>query len=157
MKSGSIPTLFALLTVVVSGLVLSPTSYAQLRPADPLMRQFPLDRLALRGPGSQIGVSARELKPAETDWQNQLRAFVGKQRPSGVILEVVHAKGPASQAGLMSGDIIIEFDGQPISGVSQFYRVVEETPPGWTVKVNFVRDGKMREISITPTYQGNLR
>ena len=157
MKSGSIPTLSVPLAVLVSGLVLSPPSYAQLRPADPVMLQFPADRLALRGPGSQIGVSARDLKPSETEWRNRFRASTTKQPSSGVILEEVHPKGPASQAGLMKGDIIIEFDGQPITGVGRFYRVVEETPPGWTVKVDFIRDGRMRQISITPTYQASPR
>jgi S1-C subfamily serine protease len=152
MSSGSIPNLFVFLTFVVSGLFVCPASYAQLRPADPLILQFPRDPFVLRGPGSQIGVSARELKPSETEWQTRLRAFTVKQRPSGVIIEQVHVNGPASRAGLLKGDIITEFDGQPVSGLSQFYRVVEETPPGWTVKAIVFRDGKMREISITPTY-----
>jgi S1-C subfamily serine protease len=63
----------------------------------------------------------------------------------------------ASRAGLVKGDIIFEFDGQPVGGLGQFYRVVEETPPGWTVKVLVVRDGNMREISITPTYRVSPR
>ena len=155
MKSSSIPTLFVLLVVVLWGLVLSPSSYAQLRPADPVMLEFPFDRV-LRGPGSQIGVSARELKPSETEWRQRLRIFLAS-RSAGVIIDEVHVNGPASRAGLMKGDIIIEFDAQPVSGLRQFYRLVEETPPDWTVKVIFVRDGKAREISVTPTYQGRAR
>ena len=154
MKSGSIPTLFVLLVVVLWGLVLSSSSYAQLRPADPVMLEFPFDRV-LRGPGSQIGVSARELKPSETEWRQRLPFPC--ESLDGVIIDEVHVNGPASRAGLMKGDIIIEFDAQPVSGLRQFYRLVEETPPDWTVKVIFVRDGKAREISVTPTYQGRAR
>jgi membrane-associated protease RseP (regulator of RpoE activity) len=158
MKSDSIPFVFALLAVVMLGLVVTPSSYAQLPPTDLLnLRQFPMDPFVLRGPGSQIGVSTRELKPPETDWRNRLRAFVARQRPIGVIIEEVHTDSPASRAGLVKGDIIIEFDGQPVRGVSQFYRVVEETPPGWTVTVIFVRDANVREIPITPTIRVSSR
>lgn len=147
----------AFLGVVVSVLVLSQSSYAQFRSADPFVQRPFWDPFVLRGPGSQIGVSVRELKPSETEWQNRLRAFVARQRPTGVVIEEVHANGPASRAGLVKGDIIFEFDGQPVRGLSQFYRVVEETPPGWTVKVLVVRDGNMREMSITPTYRVSPR
>jgi S1-C subfamily serine protease len=134
----------------VIALLLNQSSYAQ-RPADPPdLRLF--DRLVLRGPGSQIGATARDLKPSERESQNWLHAILPKERPSGVIIEEVRSNSPASRAGLKKGDIIIEFDGYTVRNIFEFTRLVEETPPGLTVKTVIVRSGRTREIAITPTH-----
>jgi serine protease Do len=100
-----------------------------------------LTGLTLRGPGSQIGVSARDrIVPAARDASG-----------FGVILDEVRANSPASRAGLLKGDIVTMFDGLRVASASQFSRLVAETPPGWTVRMRIVRDGKTRDISITPT------
>jgi serine protease Do len=68
-----------------------------------------------------------------------------------VVIEQVRGDSPASRAGLLNGDVVTAFDGQRVVSANQFSRLVEETPPGWTVKIRIVRDGKAREIPITPT------
>jgi serine protease Do len=100
-----------------------------------------LNGLTLRGPGSQIGVSARDRIVAEA---RDASGF-------GVILDEVRADSPASRAGLMKGDIVVRFDGQRVERTEQFSRLVAETPPGWTVRMTIIRNGKTRELSITPT------
>jgi|SRR5688572_19185957 len=100
-----------------------------------------LNGLTLRGPGSQIGVSARDRIAPEPLATLQ----------DGVVLDEVRANSPASRAGLMKGDIVIRFDGQRVERANQFSRLVAETPPGWTVRMTIIRNGKSRELSITPT------
>ena len=104
----------------------------------------------LRGPGSQIGVSTRDRTPVET---RDAAGFWSRWfwEPNGVIIEQVRSDGPAARAGLMKGDVVTAFDGQRVLSVNQFSRLVEETPPGWMVKITIVRDGKARDIPITPT------
>jgi len=149
MKGRSVVTATAPRAIFVIALLLNQTSYAQ-RPSDPPdFRLF--DRLVLRGPGSQIGAIVRDLKPSERETQNWLRAIFAKGRPAGVLIEEVRSNSPASRAGLMKGDLIIEFDGYIVRNAFEFTRLVEETPPGWIVKTVIVRDGRTREISITPT------
>src|SRR5688500_14862074 len=97
------------------------------------------DALILRAPGSQIGVSARDRISGEM-----------RTAPLSVVIEQVRANSPASRAGLIKGDIVTVFDGQSVLTANQFSRLVEETPPGWTVKMTIVRDGKVRQLSITP-------
>ena len=46
----------------------------------------------------------------------------------------------------MNGDVVTAFDGQRVVRGNQFSRLVEETPPGWTVRMTIVRDGKTREV-----------
>jgi len=109
-------------------------AYAQV--SDMIARR---DALILRAPGSQIGVSARDRISSETG-----------ATPLNVVIEQVRANSPASRAGLIKGDVVTVFDGQRVLNANQFSRLVEETPPGWTVKMTIVRDGKVRQLSITP-------
>ena len=109
-----------------------------------------LNGLTLRGPGSQIGVSARDRIVPEARDASGFREWFAAQLDR-VILDEVRANSPASRAGLMKGDIVIRFDGYRVERASQFSRLVAETPPGWTVKMTIIRNGKTRELSITPT------
>jgi membrane-associated protease RseP (regulator of RpoE activity) len=109
-----------------------------------------LGSLTLRGPGSQIGVSARDRTVSEAgDAAGILRQFAAQLQ--GVVVYEVRANSPASRAGLMKGDIVTMFDGQRVERASQFSRLVAETPPGWTVKMRILRGGKTRDVAITPT------
>lgn len=123
------------------------TGYAQV--SDMIERR---DALILRAPGSRIGVSARDRTPAEArDTHDKAVFWTGwVLAPNGVIIEEVRAGSPASRAGLMKGDAVTVFDGQRVLNANQFSRLVEETPPGWTVKMTIVRGGKVRELSIIP-------
>jgi len=108
------------------------------------------DTLILRAPGSQIGVSTRDRTPAEArDTAGFWSRWLVEQ--GDVVIENVRQNSPASRAGLMKGDIVTAFDGQRVVRANQFSRLVEETPPGWTVRMTIVRDGKTREVFITPS------
>jgi S1-C subfamily serine protease len=109
-----------------------------------------LNGLTLRGPGSQIGVSTRDRIPSEArDAAEFLKQFAAQR--DGVIIDEVRPHSPASRAGLIKGDIVTMFDGLRVVSANQFSRLVAETPPGWTVRMRIVRNGKTRDISITPT------
>ncbi len=115
-------------------------------PEGVVVRQEPAF-LALQGPGSQIGVSARDLTssealPGSDDW------FTSQ---SGVVIDQVGSWSPASRAGLMKGDVVTIFDGYRVRNVAHCSRLVGETPPGRTVKITIVRSGKAQELSVTPT------
>jgi serine protease Do len=67
----------------------------------------------------------------------------------GVYLDEVEKDSPAEKAGLKSGDVIIEFNGQRVEGVVQFRRMVRETPPGHTVALTVWRDGRSQTFDAT--------
>jgi serine protease Do len=62
----------------------------------------------------------------------------------------VREDSPAARAGLMNGDIVVEFDGERVRSVDHFTRLVRETPAGRAVKSTIVRAGSRRELDITP-------
>jgi len=66
----------------------------------------------------------------------------------GVLLTDVEADSPAAKAGLKSGDVITEFNGQKVEGTAQFSRLVRETPAGRTAQITYWRDGRSQSISV---------
>ena len=110
-------------------------------PADAQSR-FP-DPLVLVGPGASIGVRVRDLTG-----DDQQKAKLDS--PAGVFVESVVAGTPAEKAGIKSGDVILEFDGERVRSVRGFTRLVSETPPQRTVKAVIVRDGSRRTLDVTP-------
>jgi serine protease Do len=67
----------------------------------------------------------------------------------GVYVSEVEKDSPAEKAGLKSGDVITEFNGQRVEGVTQFRRLVRETPPGHSVAIVVMRDGKSQTLNAT--------
>jgi S1-C subfamily serine protease len=57
--------------------------------------------------------------------------------------------GPAAQAGLQPGDVIIRFAGQPIGDATTLLDAVRSQQPGTRVSVTFVRSGTTRTVDMT--------
>lgn len=56
---------------------------------------------------------------------------------------------PADKAGLVGGDIITSFDGQPITDRDDMMRLLARTPIGKTVEITYLRDGEMKKTLMT--------
>lgn len=80
-----------------------------------------------------------------------LREATGEKAPpsGGALVAEVDDDTPAARAGLKSGDVIVEFDGERVRGVRQLQRLVSETPAGRPVKVVVTREGKRVEANAT--------
>jgi serine protease Do len=137
-------TVFRILSVssLAAGAALTAALALPAAPAQAQARRpFNDDALILRGPGSYIGASIRDLDTAAAERQNV---------PGGVVLEEVTPDGPAAQAGLREADIVVEFDGERVRSAQQFTRLVRETPPGRAVRAIVLRDGKRTDVTVTP-------
>ena len=67
----------------------------------------------------------------------------------GVTFDVAEpAGGPADKAGLVGGDIITSFDGQPVKTDSEMMDLLRKTPIGKTVDVIYLRDGVSRTTKL---------
>ncbi|HJU28557.1 MAG TPA: Do family serine endopeptidase, partial [Candidatus Binataceae bacterium] len=69
--------------------------------------------------------------------------------PQGAMVAEVIDRGPAANAGIRRGDIIIRFDHRPIEDSQQLPLLVGKVAIGHTVTVEIVRDGVIRELPIT--------
>lgn len=66
----------------------------------------------------------------------------------GVLVNDVEADSAAAKAGLKSGDVITEFNGQRVEGTVQFRRMVRETIAGRTVPVTVWREGRAQTLQV---------
>ncbi len=69
--------------------------------------------------------------------------------PKGMTISDVVPDGPAAKAGLKGGDRIIQLGTAEISSVADLMIVLENAKPGTDVKVTFVRDGKIQQVTAT--------
>lgn len=68
----------------------------------------------------------------------------------GVTFDAVNAPGcPADKAGLVGGDIITRFDRQEVHDEDQMGELMERTPIGKTVEVEYIRDGEKKKTQLT--------
>ena len=76
-------------------------------------------------------------------------ADLGLRQRSGALVSQVDKDTPAAKAGIEPGDVIVEFNGKPVSGRDDLIRMVTGTKPGTTVPVKILRDKKERSVSLT--------
>ncbi len=68
----------------------------------------------------------------------------------GLLLSGVIGGGPAEQAGLQKGDIIVEIAGQTIANVYDYTYALEVLKIGVPAKVIYLRAGQRKETTLTP-------
>ena len=73
---------------------------------------------------------------------------LGLKRPAGALIASVVPKGPAAQAGLKAGDLIVAVDGQSVDDPNAFdYRFATQ-PLGGTAKVEVQRGGHDMTVAV---------
>jgi len=67
----------------------------------------------------------------------------------GVVIANLTPEGPAIKAGLKVGDILLTINGQQVDSWETMRSITAQTPPGTTVKVKYLHDGKAAERDVT--------
>jgi serine protease Do len=99
-------------------------------------------RLSGRVSRGRIGVVIQEVS-------KELADSFGLPRAAGALVNAVEKGGPAEKAGIETGDIILKFDGKPVSSSSELPRIVGSTRPGSKSAMEVWRKGAMKEIVVT--------
>jgi serine protease Do len=74
---------------------------------------------------------------------------LGFEEARGVIISSVNDDGPADQAGIEPGDILLAFDGEEIENTRQLVRLVGDTPPNKEVSITLWRAGNVLDVDLT--------
>jgi S1-C subfamily serine protease len=69
---------------------------------------------------------------------------------SGILVVSVEENSPAQRAGLSEGDIIIAFDGQPVTGIDDLHRMLTEEKVGVRTELTMIRHTEKLNLDIIP-------
>jgi hypothetical protein len=94
-------------------------------------------------------------QPTEAGSRAGVRVFTGTipdytSEVKGLLLGGVVGGGPAEQAGLEKGDVIVEIAGKTIANIYDYTYALELLKIGQPVKVAYMRAGKRVETQLTP-------
>jgi serine protease Do len=105
-------------------------------PAEPMTFSFFYD-----------GMNYLGILPEEINRENMSR--YGLNAPQGVGISRVTEGSPAEKAGLKKGDVILQFDGEPVMTNRKLFRLIGEAAPEQTVRLTISRNGSEQQVSVT--------
>lgn len=73
---------------------------------------------------------------------------IGLERPTGALVSAVVRRGPAEQAGLRKGDIILKFGDRAIERHDDLPWIASNAGVGETIALDIVREGKGRTVQV---------
>ena len=78
---------------------------------------------------------------------------LGRESTQGALVAHVVPDSPADQAGVRTGDIIIDFAGQPLENVRDLPRLVADTDAGAATPMTIWRDGRANILTVVVDQQ----
>ena len=89
-----------------------------------------------------LGVQIQDVTPDMVD------GIEGLDVATGALVNAV-PDGPAKDAGVMAGDVILSFDGVEIENTRELVQIVAEAPVGQEVILDILRRGETVDITVT--------
>jgi serine protease Do len=89
-----------------------------------------------------LGVKIQQVTP-------DIAESLGLKESAGALVAGVNEGGPADQAKIQNGDVILRFDDQDVKEMRNLPRIVAETDIHKQVPVTIWRDGKEQTLSVT--------
>jgi S1-C subfamily serine protease len=106
-------------------------------------------------------MSGREIKKAylgiianSVAIPREIAEQTGIDQDSGVMIFSVERGSPAKDAGLAMGDVIVGFNGKPVTSFYDLPRLLAEDVIGKETKLTIIRREKLLELNIAPTESG---
>jgi serine protease Do len=90
----------------------------------------------------QLGIGIQPMTP-------ELAQQFGLNETRGVLVNSVAENGSAAKAGIRRGDVIVTFNGKPVSDGNTLRNQIAGTAPGTQVKLTILRDKREQEIPVT--------
>ena len=89
----------------------------------------------------RIGVTIQELT-------RELAESFGLNNPNGALISSVEKNAPADKAGIQASDVILKFDGKPVTNSLDLPRMVAAIKPGTKVMVELWRKGETKQVTV---------
>lgn len=91
---------------------------------------------------SYLGVSLQDI-------DRNLAESYKLSKPEGSLITQVAPNSPAARAGLRAGDVILKYNGTPISRTSELLNYLNRSVPNQSIQLEVLRDDKRRNITAT--------
>lgn len=88
-----------------------------------------------------MGVGIEQVTP-------EVASSLGLEKDGGVLVSRVFADSPAAAAGLMTGDVIIKFEGRKLQGTEHLQQLVAKAGVGQSAELDLARAGKELRVKI---------
>ncbi len=82
------------------------------------------------------------------DVDRDLAKSLGLGKPQGALIAQVEKDGPAENAGIKAGDVVIEFNNQAVVDASDLPHIVGLMPPGSKATAVLIRKERKREVTV---------
>jgi S1-C subfamily serine protease len=92
-----------------------------------------------------IGIGAQQ-----TAIPRRWQLAAGLAQASAATISASEPGSPANRAGLLTGDMIVALDGQPVTGADDLIRLLTGERIGKSVTIDVLRLGKPRQFSLVP-------
>jgi serine protease Do len=79
---------------------------------------------------------------------DEVAETLGLDKPRGALIASVNENGPAQTGGILPGDVILSFDGKPVSDMRHLPRVVAATKAGKVVAVTVWRKQQEETLQV---------
>jgi serine protease Do len=89
-----------------------------------------------------IGIGINDVTPDEAK-------FFDVKSANGAVVSQVEPDSPGAKAGLKVGDVITGINGKTVNDAGELQVEVGQTPPGTTIHLDVMRDGKNMQIPVT--------
>jgi serine protease Do len=79
----------------------------------------------------------------------EIAKSLGLEKATGALVLEMNKNSPAQKAGVISGDVILSFNGQEVKEMRHLPRMVAETPVGQKVEIVIWRQGQRQTVTLT--------
>jgi serine protease DegQ len=87
------------------------------------------------------------VQPAQVT--DEVAAQLGLDRARGVVLLEIVDDGPAAQAGLRPGDVLVRMDDAAIDSVEDLFGELRQRKPETQARLTYIRDGQEQQATVT--------
>ena len=107
--------------------------------AKPITDQLMRNGAVARG---YVGLALNTFNPERWEALGQPRDF------KGAYIDSVTPGGPADDAGVEPGDLLVGVNGRPVANGTEATRAVSSSRPGDTIRLEVIRDGRRRVLNV---------
>jgi S1-C subfamily serine protease len=111
------------------------------------LAQFVVGKLILEGRVRRgfLGISAQAVPlPVKITDTLQLPT------KGGILIQQVEPGGSAQQAGMLNGDVMVQFEGKPIDSIDDLHKALDEQSIGRLCSAWVLRNGALKKIDLMP-------